>query len=1074
MSRPAVEIRTPEDLQRAMKAPFPPSPEQWAAITAPLSPAVVIAGAGSGKTTLMAARVVYLVLTGQVRPEEVLGLTFTTKAAAELRQRVRGALTDAGALDLQRPTGPGADEEEVLEPTVATYNAYAAGLLTDHGLRIGHEPDTRVVTDAARYQLAARAVERYTGPVEKLSDHPPTVIQNLLTLDGSMSEHLVQPDALLAFDRAERASFGRALATECGEKNRKTYCEAMQKAIDVIDRRAELMGLVAAYRRLKHDLGLMDFSDQIALAARLAQAQPEVGEIERGRFKVVLLDEYQDTSVAQATLLSRLFGGGHPVMAVGDPNQAIYGWRGASVSNIVNFPEVFPAGGGGDVPVLPLTVNRRSDTRILDLANALAAPLMEKYGDKVARLEHGSTEPGVVRVNVFETHLDELAWLAAEVQATHGSGIPWAEIAVLSRDNQHGEAVFDALTGAGIPVEIVGLSGLVRLPEVASVVATLKLVQDVTDNASLLTLLAGPRWAIGPRDLKLLGERAFEIAGRGGRDPQAGSVHEQLVAIADGIDPAEIPCLDDALADPGEASYSPEALERFTLLRDELRVLRSAVGEPLLDLVRRIIDVTGVEVELASSVSPAAAARRENLDLFVKAVADFQAIDGDVTLPALIAWLTAEDEAGNGLEVATPSEADSVKLLTVHRSKGLEWHTVFCVGVGEGRFPSTQGRSLWTSSPCVLPAPLRGDAEDLPQLAGHDKAALDTYRADTRAHEAEEELRLGYVAFTRPEHRLWVTSFLWGPRKTPYGPSSFQVLVRELCEQWGEPVDWLEKPEKGAANPLDAIDPSRPWPVEGLGAESSRRLEAAARVRSVDVAAPDPELDLVEAARVAEWDAEIDRLLAEARADRASEVQVPLPATLSATALARLRDDPEGFARELARPMPRPPAPAARFGTRFHAWVEARFGQQALIDVEELAGRGDAGIDDVTDEAELRELVETFEAGPFGARVPIAVEAPFGLVLGAGQGRQVVRGRIDAVYAEEVGSPASYLVVDWKTSAKQTADPLQLALYRLAWAELSGVPLEQVQAAFYYVRPGDLVVHDDLPDRAGIEAILGG
>ena len=187
------EIRTPEEMQRVMKAPFPPSDEQWAAITAPLSPVVVIAGAGSGKTTLMAARVVYLVLTGQVRSEEVLGLTFTTKAAAELRQRIRGALTAAGALDLKAS----ADDEEVLEPTVATYNAYAANLLTDHGLRIGHEPDTRVITDAARYQLGARAVDRYDGPVEKLSDHPPTVIQNLLALDGSMSEHLVDPDPRL-------------------------------------------------------------------------------------------------------------------------------------------------------------------------------------------------------------------------------------------------------------------------------------------------------------------------------------------------------------------------------------------------------------------------------------------------------------------------------------------------------------------------------------------------------------------------------------------------------------------------------------------------------------------------------------------------------------------------------------------------------------------------------------------------------------------------------------------------------------------------------------------------------------
>ncbi|MDN5745009.1 MAG: UvrD-helicase domain-containing protein, partial [Nocardioidaceae bacterium] len=152
-----------------MRTDFPPSAEQWRAITAPLSPVVVIAGAGSGKTTLMAARVVYLVLTGQVRPEEVLGLTFTTKAAAELRQRVRAALTAAGVLELKAA----ADAEEVLEPSVLTYNAYAAALLTDHGLRIGHEPDTRVITDAARYQLGARAVDRYTGSIEKLTDRPP-------------------------------------------------------------------------------------------------------------------------------------------------------------------------------------------------------------------------------------------------------------------------------------------------------------------------------------------------------------------------------------------------------------------------------------------------------------------------------------------------------------------------------------------------------------------------------------------------------------------------------------------------------------------------------------------------------------------------------------------------------------------------------------------------------------------------------------------------------------------------------------------------------------------------------------
>ena len=172
-------------------------------------------------------------------------------------------------------------------------------------------------------------------------------------------------------------------------------------------------------------------------------------------------------------------------------------------------------------------------------------------------------------------------------------------------------------------------------------------------------------------------------------------------------------------------------------------MLRSHVGEPLLDIVRRIIDTTGADVELASAVSAAAPARRDNLDLFVRAVADFQAVDGDVTLPALLAYLTAEDDQGNGLDIATPTAADSVKLLTVHRSKGLEWRSVFLVGVCDTRFPANRSRPLWTSSPAVIPAPLRGDAKDLPQLRGYDSAALTAYRADTRAHDRTEELRLG-------------------------------------------------------------------------------------------------------------------------------------------------------------------------------------------------------------------------------------------------------------------------------------------------------------------------------------------
>ncbi len=1062
---PTIALHTPEDL-KALMGGHAPSAEQWTAITAPLRPTVVVAGAGSGKTTLMAQRVVYLVATGQVRPEEVLGLTFTTKAAAELRSRVSDGLGAAGLLD--RSTVE--EGEDVLEPTVATYHAYAAMLLSDHGLRVGHEPDTRVISDASRFQLGARVIERFTGSVELLSDHPPTVIQNLLALDGAMSEHLAAPDDVREVDAQARAGFVRALAEEEQGRARKGSLEAISKAINTIDRRGEVLQLVAGYRRLKSDLGLMDFGDQIAVAARLVAGQPAVGEAERGRFKVVLLDEYQDTSVAQATMLAGLFSGsstasglGHPVMAVGDPNQAIYGWRGASVSNILHFDQTFPTE-DGTAHRLPLTVNRRSDRRILAVANRLAAPLLQAYGDKVAQLvARDGVEEGTVEVAVFERSDDELDWLVAQVKRRCPAGEGYAGIGVLTRDNAQAEEVYDALTSAGVPVEIVGLSGLIRLPEVAEVVATLSLLHDVADNPAMLTLLTGPRWAIGPRDLRLLAERAVEISGAGGRAETA-RVAEQILAIADGIDIAELPALSDALESPGEdALFSDEARDRFALLGAELRRLRRTAGDPLLDVVRRIIDTTGVDVELASATNPAAGARRDNLDLFVKAVAEFQSVDGDVSLPALLAYLTAEDDQGNGLDVATPTEADSVKLLTVHRAKGLEWKVVFCVGVGESRFPSNRSRTLWTSSPAVLPAPLRGDRDDQPELLGYDKAALDAYRVATRAHDAEEELRLGYVAFTRAEHHLAVTSYLWGQRATVFGPSDYQRVVREQLEEWDEAVStWLEKPEKGTPNPNASIDQSRPWPVRGQGEETRRRLAAAELVSRIDPTEPDEELDMIEAATVASWDEELHQLLVEARTDRSHDIEVALPPSLSATSLARLNEDPAAFARDIARPMPRPTASSAKFGTAFHAWIEARFGQQFLLADDDLPGRADSGIDDAD---ELHAVIERFESGPFAERAPAAVEAPFALVLAG----QVIRGRIDAVYLEPDGS---WLIVDWKTNISETADPLQLSLYRLAWAELRRVGLEQVGAAFHYVRSGRTVRPAALLGREELEALV--
>jgi DNA helicase-2/ATP-dependent DNA helicase PcrA len=1022
-----------------------------------------------------------------VRPHEVLGLTFTTKAAGELAGRIRGALHDAGILPDGAARDRDAEEAEVLEPTVATYNAYAAALLTEHGLRIGHEPDTRVITDAARYQLAARVIGRHTGPVQHLSDHPPTVIGYLLALDAQLSEHLVSPADVLRLQDSLRPGFEEEIALE----HRKTGRDRLHDVLRTFDRRTELVGLVEEYRRLKRALGLMEFSDQIELGARLARSRPEVGAEERSKFRVVLLDEYQDTSVAQALMLSSLFSGGtpeqgrgHPVTAVGDPNQAIYGWRGASVSNILRFGESFPAADGGtDAPAYALTVNRRSDRRILDLANRLARPLYAQF-PMVKELEAApGAAPGELRSSVHETYDEELAALAGQVREAHERFGSWREIGVLTRDNATAADVFTALSEADVPVEIVGLKGLLALPEVAEVVATLTLLQDLTANASLLLLLTGPRWAVGPRDLALLGRRAAELAGTRERGRgRSRSVDEELADAVAGADPTEVASLSDALDSPGDGGYSPEARERFALLSEELRRLRQHVGEPLLDLVRRIVDTIGIDVELASSVSAAARARRDNLDLFVKGVADFQAIDGEVSLPALLSYLEAEDEGGSGMDVATPTAADTVKLLTVHRAKGLEWDAVFLVGVAKEKFPTDRIRTKWTAGPGVLPFPLRGDAADLPRLRGCSVAALDELTRDSRVHEAQEELRLGYVAFTRPRHQLSVSSYLWtSSRKTPCGPSAYQQTMREFLDELvaaGElegPLEpWPETPDRKAPNPLQATAPTAAWPPDQHTEEVERRLATAALVRAEirrqaagGPAPADEGLDPEEREVVATWDRELERLLEEARARVADEVEVPLPSSLSATSLAALRADPDGFADALARPMPRPPSPAARFGTRFHAWVERHFDrtrQELLVDPDELSGRADLGIDD---DEELAELVARFEAGPFADRTEVEIEPSFALVLAG----QVVRGRIDAVFAEDDGG---WLVVDWKTSRAHTADPLQLAVYRLAWAELRGVPLSSVRAAFCYVREGVVEEHPGLPGRAELERLLAG
>src|SRR5437588_1326936 len=343
----------PQEVVAAMGAE--PTEEQWRATSMPLEPYVVVAGAGSGKTSVIAARIVYLALValGRVEashegvlPGNVLCLTFTNKATENLVQRVRRALAS-----MELPEGE--------EPEILNYHSFAAQVLDRYGLLVGIEPGQRVLTPAQRTELCARVLDRMS--FEHVSaEWQPSVVGSILDLAQQAADHCVELDRIVEFNLERLDALKEYKSSE-------PYQAALQ--------RIELAGAAKLFEELKRERGVIDFADQISLALLVVERFPEVAKDFRSRFAAVVLDEYQDTNIAQGRLIERLFGGGFPVTAVGDPDQNIYAWRGASLFNLLAFPTQFPREDGSPSAKLPLYTNFRSGARILAAADAVIAPL---------------------------------------------------------------------------------------------------------------------------------------------------------------------------------------------------------------------------------------------------------------------------------------------------------------------------------------------------------------------------------------------------------------------------------------------------------------------------------------------------------------------------------------------------------------------------------------------------------------------------------------------------------------------------------------------------------------------------
>ncbi|MBE7700800.1 ATP-dependent helicase [Oerskovia sp. Sa1BUA8] len=1160
-----------------------PTDEQVAVIEAPLAPLLVVAGAGSGKTETMAARVVWLIANGWVAKEAVLGLTFTRKAAGELAERVQSRL-----LQLDRALGDDGAALSMLDrPAISTYNSYAASLVGDHALRIGIEPGARLLSEASQWQLAAEVVESWAGDLQTDAAFS-TVVGAVLSLSGALSEHLLSPDEARA---GITGIVDTILATPLGGKRTEHYAE-VKRLLGSLGERHRLLDVVESYQERKRTSDSLDFGDQVAIAARLARTVPAVGAGERARYGVVLLDEYQDTSYAQVELLCALFGG-HPVTAVGDPNQSIYGWRGASASGLARFPERFrstgPGSTGAPADVQYLSTSWRNDRAVLAAANVTAAPLRE--GATRVPVPQLDERPGAGRgvvTGVYAATLEEEAAAVADFVAERWRPRTRRQervtAAVLCRARSQFLPMEVALRAKGLPVEVVGLGGLLSTPEVVDLVALLEVAHDPSRGDSLMRILTGPRLNLGAADLHALSSWAADLARRdaarrpsadvssgslpdggasAGPSGAAGPGEAELPGVAadgtltvvegDVVDHRSIVDALDDLPAPGRPARDGRVLTeaghaRLAALSTVLRDLRGQTYLSLPELVTQAERALGLDIEVTTAATLAAGGYgeevgdrgRAHLDAFRDVAATFSQSADLPTLGAFLAWLgtAGSQERGLDLPVREP-DPDAVQIITVHASKGLEWDVVAVPGMVDGIFPSTAvgdkgpTDSGWFTGLGNLPYPLRGDAEDLPVFryeVAEDAKDLDGRRKEFLAasgeHQVDEERRLAYVAFTRARAELLLAGSWWRDATRPRTPSPFLVELAEAGII--SDADWAGMPEKDETNPRDELVHEAEWPrgepgapgADGSGTgpgEAGAATEGSTAPTGVGASAPPPEpraravvraaadrvrerigaraphpaaagpgrdTGAVAEGRVPLLDAsgtdlrELARILLEERDRRdARSSEISFPAHISASGLVRLAADRGEYALHLRRPVPAQPTVHARRGTQFHLWAEQYFTSSSLLDVDDLPGADD---EDISPDLDLDALQQTFLASEWAGRTPLAVEVDVETPVGG----IMFRSRIDAVFPESPehahGAQDAVVVVDWKTGkaprdaeARRTRE-VQLAVYRLAWSRWSGLPVEKVNAAFYYLGSDETVRPERLLDAAELEALVAG
>lgn len=968
-----------------------PTPEQQAILDAPLEPLRISAGAGTGKTTTVALYVADLSARRDLDPESVLGLTFTNKAAAELNDRIRSLITPL--------TGPGREAE------VHTYHGFAAQIIREFGALIGIEREAGLITPTFSRQLLYQVVQH--RPFQHFDPTWAGSIDRIQRLGSALGDHLADPDEVAKGATAE----------------------------EPWPERLELLAAWKDYQREKLRLGVVDYADLIAAGVRLLSEHPSVATRIRDRYSVVLLDEYQDTNPAQRLLLQRLFGDGFPVIAIGDTDQTIYEWRGATPHNFDSFHEHFPRGDGSPSGERNLTLNRRSDRNIIAVANEIRARIGSGTADLAARPE---AEAGVVATRWAADAVAEADWIADQAARLHEQGTPWSEIAVLFRKNRHIDLVRDTLAEREIPVEVANLGGLLSVPEIADLRAWMRILHGPDDGPALLRILMGPRFRLGMGDLAHLSRwarrRHREFADEVEIDHERPISHTMVEAIEH---------LEDLTALPERAR---SALLRFR--REFRRLLETAHSASLAELARTILDVTGTWRDVEAMSPSGRLSARLNLYRFLDLTEEWSPLEGRPSLAAFLAHLEMmEGDPADELDAARLSGEEAVALMTVHRAKGLEWDVVFLPAIALGSFPA---RSTGFDDPLrgAQWLPHRWRRDDPPPIGPdmHPEEAKDVLRERHLA----QEWRTAYVAATRARHRLYLSGAHWygvpTPTQRPGEPSELFELVAALpftTDLGRDPLP--ERPEiLRAADRFPAPDPL----FAGGWAEALRET-LADPVLPHRLAA---DLGLAEAASATAE--EYRRRLFDL--ETIPRVTEPAAVATSVTGLVNYAACPKRFYWTEVDRLPRRPSAAARRGVDVHRRIELH--SLGKIPLTEIGPESYDNLDRREASSGGTEPFSAYLSSEYAARSPLKVEAPFRFDTDAGV---TVRGRIDAIYPLDDG----WEIVDFKSGSRRQEPWLgvQLQAYAVAARVVDfGLPApDRLCVSFVYLGDGlDLLTRE--------------